>query len=139
MTGLRPDDPCGCGNGKRYGDCHQPIHEAPDGTMMTVAQKVYSTEWAGNADAYSKQGLYDHLADHLLANGDIQSVMDVGCGLGLGLRSLRDKIAPQPPTLLGIDENPSCLSVAAKALRLEGLATNIDRMQSEMLPSGFYR
>lgn len=107
--------------------------------MITVAQKVYSTEWAGNAEAYAKQGLYERLADHLLANGRISSVMDVGCGLGHGLRSLRDKIALAPFRLLGIDENPDCLSAAAAILALEGIGANIDRMQSEMLPSGFYR
>ena len=107
--------------------------------MMAVAQKVYSTEWAGNSDAYSKQELYDRLADHLLQYGKICSIIDVGCGHGHGLRSLRDKIAPHPLRLLGLDENPDCLLVAAKTLGLEGLTTNIDRMQSEILPSGFYR
>ncbi|MGP4689620.1 hypothetical protein ACSV5K_25100 [Agrobacterium pusense] len=107
--------------------------------MMTVAQKIYSEEWAGNASAYHKQGVYDRLTDHLLDNGSIQSVIDVGCGLGHGLRSLREKIASQSLRLLGLDENPDCLSMAAKTLGLERITANIDRMQSEILPSGFYR
>ncbi|WP_147367481.1 hypothetical protein [Aurantiacibacter xanthus] len=35
---LGLDDPCACGNGKRYRDCHQRIVDAPEGEMLAIAE-----------------------------------------------------------------------------------------------------
>jgi hypothetical protein len=32
------------GNGKRYGDCHQRIIDAPEGVMLAIARTVYAEE-----------------------------------------------------------------------------------------------
>lgn len=71
---LGPDDPCTCGNGKRYSDCHQRIVDAPEGEMLAIARAIYAEEWAGNASAYQAQGLYDILAEHLAQAGGERAV-----------------------------------------------------------------
>ncbi|MBS0251555.1 MAG: SEC-C domain-containing protein, partial [Proteobacteria bacterium] len=47
---LQLDDLCGCNSGKRYGECHMPIFDAPGGEMLQVARSLYVEEWSANAD-----------------------------------------------------------------------------------------
>ena len=62
---LAPDDLCGCGNGKRYSDCHMRVHAAPPDQRIAIAQAIYAEEWAGNAEHYRQQGLYADLSAEL--------------------------------------------------------------------------
>ena len=71
-----PDEPCACGNGKRYGDCHQRIVDAPDGEMLAIARTIYAEEWAGNASAYQVQGLYDMITENLAQASGVRAVLD---------------------------------------------------------------
>jgi SAM-dependent methyltransferase len=135
---LKAEDPCGCGNGRTYGECHQPIYEAPEGQVLNVAHRVYAQEWAGNADAYEGQGLYSALASELTSRGSIQRVLDVGCGLGHGLQAIRESLSGGSVELIGADENPDCLAIAAERLGAELIEANVDRMQDIVLPGGHY-
>ena len=139
MPNLHPDDPCGCNSGKRYGDCHMPIFDAPDGEMLEVARNLYVKEWSENADRYSAQGLYRSLAEDLIGRGEVRRILDVGCGLGHGLVALRDRLEGAASQLIGIDENGKCLTAAAARLEIAAVPGNIERMQDEMLPAGRYR
>lgn len=113
---LKPDDPCGCGNGKRYADCHMRIHAAPADQRVALAQAVYAEEWAGNAEHYRRQGLYADLAAELLQAGPVRRVLDIGCGRGEGLEALLDAIPQEGRLVIGVDENPACLVAAAARL-----------------------
>lgn len=134
---LDPNDPCACGNGKRYGDCHQRIVEAPKGEMLAIARTIYAEEWAGNASAYQAQGLYDLLAEHLAQASDVRTLLDIGCGRGHGLAALR-RTFPEASHLIGVDENSDCLEAAACLLAVDVPRSNIRRGRDEVLPSGRY-
>ncbi|WP_040110193.1 MULTISPECIES: class I SAM-dependent methyltransferase [Sphingopyxis] len=134
---LGPDDPCGCGNGRRYRDCHQRIVDAPEGEMLAIARTVYAEEWAGNASAYQEQGLYGMLAEHLAQAGDVRALLDVGCGRGHGLAALRSAF-PAAAHLIGVDENPECLEAAASLLAIKAPRSNIRRGRDEIVTGGRY-
>ncbi len=134
---LGPDDPCACGNGKRYSDCHQRIVDAPEGEMVAVARTIYAEEWASNASAYQAQGLYDMLSEHVAQTGGARAVLDVGCGRGHGLAALR-RTFPEASHLIGVDENSDCLEAAAGLLAVDVPRSNIWRARDEVLPSGRY-
>ncbi|MFN3473053.1 MAG: class I SAM-dependent methyltransferase [Blastomonas sp.] len=134
---LGLDDPCACGNGKRYRDCHQRIVDAPEGEMLAIARTIYAEEWAGNASAYQAQGLYEMLAEHLARAGGVRAVLDIGCGRGHGLAALR-RAFPGASHFIGVDENPDCLEAAASLLAGDVPRSNIWRVRDEVLPSGHY-
>jgi SAM-dependent methyltransferase len=133
-----PNEPCPCGTGVRYADCHKPIHDAPKGKAIAVGQERYAHDWATNAEAYRSQGLYSALAKELVALGDVHRVLDVGCGLGHGIEALQTEIASQDRTLVGIDENPECLVAAAKRLGLSVDASMLRRLVNKRQLSGAY-
>ncbi|ESY90686.1 SEC-C metal-binding domain-containing protein [Mesorhizobium sp. LNHC209A00] len=134
----KPDDPCTCKSGKRYADCHGPIVEAPKGKAIFVGQKMYAKTWAVNAQHYDAQGLYGKLAAELAAACDFRRVLDIGCGLGQGLKALAEAI-PQPDRLIvGIDENPDCLKAASDLLAIPAAGAALGRIKPERQLSGYY-
>jgi predicted O-methyltransferase YrrM len=132
-----PDDPCPCGVGKRYADCHKPIADAPKGKAIAVGQKQYANEWAINAEAYQSQGVYSTLARELAASGDVRRILDVGCGLGHGIQALSEAL-PKDRVIIGIDENPECLRVAAEHLGLPVDAPILQRLVNKRQLSGAF-
>jgi len=134
---LGPDDPCACGNGKRYGDCHQRIVDAPEGEVLAIARTIYAEEWAGNASAYQAQGLYDMLTKHLAQAADVRAALDVGCGRGHGLAALRRTFS-EASHLIGVDENSDCLEAAVGLLAVDVPRSNIWRARDRVLTSGRY-
>lgn len=136
---LRAEDTCGCNSGLRYGDCHMPVHEAPEGQALEVAHRIYVREWARNADAYGQQGLYAALAAELAACGNIRHVLDLGCGLGHGLEAMRLALREDGLALVGVDENPACLAAASERLGIPAPDGNINRLVDRVLPDGRYR
>lgn len=138
-TDLKPEDPCRCNSGRPYGSCHQPIVEAPKGRMIEFAREIYASEWAANAEAYDQQGIYDNLAAELAARGQICRLLDVGCGLGHGLKAMRAALEAPLLQLIGLDENPSCLISAAKRLGVDIRPDNTNRLVDVVLPNGLYR
>ncbi|MER9526646.1 SEC-C metal-binding domain-containing protein [Mesorhizobium sp. M0292] len=134
---ISPNDPCRCGSGRIYAECHGPIFSAAAGKMISVAQQRYVEEWSGNARAYEAQGLYNALAEQLAQRVTGGRVLDVGCGLGHGLSAMRDRLGLD--MLVGIDENPECLALAAAKLGGDPLDSALRRMHSSELPNGQYR
>jgi SAM-dependent methyltransferase len=134
----QPDSPCPCGNGKRYGDCHQPIVEAAAGTMLDVAHREYAAAWSENADAYAQQDVYDLAAEQLFARTGLRRIFDIGCGLGHGLLALKKHLPVLGGSIIAIDENPLCLVTAADRLGIASSDPNLDRMTDAVLPDGQY-
>jgi protein-L-isoaspartate O-methyltransferase len=132
-----PDGPCECGSGIRYADCHQGIVDAPKGKKNGVGQRLYAQNWASNAQSYQSQGLYSALAKELVAAGGVCRVLDIGCGLGHGLQALMAEI-PTDRLIIGIDENPECLSEAANRLGLPRNDVSLNRLTNKELLSGAY-
>lgn len=133
------DRPCPhCTSGIPYRHCHEPIIAAGAGRKIAVGQALYARDWATNADAYGRQGLYGVLAHDLTADGDVQRVLDIGCGLGHGLAAIAEVLPRQNRLIVGIDENPDCLQGAAKRLGLAPAHPALRRLSSRRLPSGAY-
>ncbi|WP_457662530.1 SEC-C metal-binding domain-containing protein [Sinorhizobium medicae] len=84
-----PNDPCPCNSGLLYGECHQPVVEASDEDLLAVGHREYARRWEGNTTFYEEQGLYQSLAEHLAGAGQIERIVDVGCGRGQGIAALR--------------------------------------------------
>jgi hypothetical protein len=118
-TVPRPDDPCPCSSGLRYGDCHQKVNAAPPSQALNVGRREYADRWKANAAAYEAQGVYSELADHLASFGNLSRVIDIGCGRGEGLVALREKTVGSGSLLIGLDENPDCLKAAAERLGVD--------------------
>jgi len=136
---LAPNDLCGCGNGKRYADCHMRVHAAAPDQRIAVAQAMYAEEWASNAEHYRQQGIYADLAAELVSAGRVRRVLDIGCGQGEGIYALRELIPPKGRLIIGVDENPECLAAAAARLGINVDDAHLRRTTFEILPSGAYR
>lgn len=119
LKAPRPDDPCPCSSGLRYGDCHQEVHEAAPDLVLDVGRRRYAERWQGNATAYEAQGVYRRLAEHLRSFGNVSRVIDVGCGRGEGLIALQETMVGNDLVLIGLDENPDCLRAAAERLKID--------------------
>ena len=135
---TNPDDPCGCKSGKRFGDCHGLIFAAPKGKAIGVAQQMYAKSWSVNSEHYEAQGLYAELASELVGLGTIRSVLDVGCGLGQGLKALSKAIVQPGRLIVGIDENADCLQVASEKLAIPATGAALSRIRSKIQLSGYY-
>jgi len=124
---YKRNDPCPCQSGKPYKFCHQPIFDAAYDEMLPVAQREYELDWRGNSSHYRDQGLYESLAGELVAAGSVAKVLDIGSGRGEGIEALRG-VLPQDHLIVGIDENPKCLEVAAVILGLSADAVSDNRI-----------
>lgn|GEM_PF-989862 len=129
---LKPDDMCTCGSRRLYRECHAPIFNAPRGKAIGIAQEIYAREWSVNADHYASQGLYSALAAELIAAGRVERVLDIGCGLGQGLEALASAISKKDRLIVGVDENPDCLSGSASRLGLPADAVASPRVRSKL-------
>lgn len=136
---YKSDAPCGCNSGRRYSECHGPIFEAPPIKAIPLAQAIYAREWGLNAERYQEQGIYTALAKELAAAGDTYRLLDVGCGLGQGLEALAAVLpASEGRLIVGVDENPACLAIAAERLRIPPGAAALQRIKLEKQLSGFF-
>lgn len=134
-----PDLPCPyCSSGIAYRQCHEPIIAAGAGRKIAVGQSLYARDWATNADAYGRQGLYDALARDLAAGGGVTRVLDIGCGLGHGLAALAEVLPVDGRLIVGTDENPDCLIGAAERLGLDPAHPALRRLAARRLPSDAY-
>lgn len=103
---LAPDGLCGCGNGKRYADCHMRVHVALPDQRIAIARAIYEEEWAGNSEHFLQQGLYADLAVELVSAGRVRRVLDIGCGRGERIEALLAVIPPTGRPVIGAYENP---------------------------------
>ena len=128
---LQPDDQCSCGSGRKYADCHKDINEAAPKDVLDVAYRQYVRQWGSNSGSYETQGVYTFLAQHLAMHKTPNQILDIGCGRGEGLTALRSKFSQPAFKLIGIDENPECLAVAAQLLGVAAPARRLQRVESE--------
>ncbi|MEH6741549.1 MAG: class I SAM-dependent methyltransferase [Sulfitobacter sp.] len=136
--GFELDEPCRCGSGDLYKDCHAPIFAAPPNKQLQVAQTRYANGWSQNADRYKAQGLYSKLALDLVSVGNIEKVFDIGCGLGHGLEALQGALSAQESLIIGVDENPDCIAGAVERLDLELNPAAHQRLKSKRQLSGHF-
>ncbi|WP_312144668.1 hypothetical protein [Brevundimonas sp.] len=136
---LNFDAPCPyCTSGIAYRHCHEPIIAAGVGRKIAVGQSLYARDWATNAEAYGRQGLYGALARDLAAGGGVIRVLDIGCGLGHGMAALADVLPAKERLIVGTDENPNCLVGAAERLGLDPAHPALRRLSIRRLPSDAY-
>ncbi|CAN5385276.1 hypothetical protein BH10PSE5_BH10PSE5_11580 [soil metagenome] len=133
MPAPNRDDPCGCNSGRLFRDCHGPIFGPPPLKGVVIGQAMYAKDWAANAAHYQAQDLYQTLAAELAAATDVRRVLDVGCGLGHGLQAVADAVGGPGRLIIGVDENPNCLAVAAERLQLPPDAVASPRLKLEKL------
>ena len=131
---AKRNDPCPCGSGVHYKFCHQPIVEAPPHKVLEVGREQYARAWASNAAHYQSQGCYTYLASEVLRHQPAR-VLDIGCGLGHGLKALTIGMSPGGRFLMGLDENPRCLASACDLLKSAGIdVATIERIESIHVP-----
>lgn len=118
MAKTAPDDPCPCGSGFSYADCHLAINEAPPDQVLNVALKQYADRWSVNAKFYDSQGIYATLAKHLSYHITPSRILDIGCGRGQGLKALIDQFGLENLEIVAVDENPECLAATANLLSI---------------------
>jgi SAM-dependent methyltransferase len=112
------DEPCKCGSGHLYRDCHGPIFTAPQKKQVSVGQDLYASSWGENAATYEAQGIYAKLASELGSQPGIVKVLDMGSGLGQGLAALAAELPEEGRLIAGVDENPYCVAAAVDRLGL---------------------
>ena len=82
-----------------------------------LAEKAASHAYRGHADRYDQRTrTFQHWREQLVARlpvGSGDTVLDVGCGTGLCMPGLQDKIGPGG-RIIGIDASPDMLALAAK-------------------------
>ncbi len=134
----KPDDPCSCGSGRRFADCHGPIFDAPPAKAIPIAQEIYASDWGVNAAQYQAEGLYTSLAGELAACRIVRRVLDIGCGLGQGLEALATVVPESERLIIGVDENPACLERAAERLQVPPTGIASSRIKLEKQLSGYF-
>jgi ubiquinone/menaquinone biosynthesis C-methylase UbiE len=88
-----------------------------------LAEKAASHAYRGHADRYDQRTrTFQHWREQLVARlpvGSGDTVLDVGCGTGLCMPGLQDKIGPGG-RIIGIDASPDMLALAAKRVTESG-------------------
>ena len=107
--------------------------------QLSEAQARYAKGWSVNADNYRAQGLYDDLAEELIGCGNIQKILDIGCGCGHGLEALRKVLPGDASLIIGVDENSECVARAVKRLGLGMVPATHQRLKSKRQLSGRFK
>lgn len=135
---MRPgrNEPCHCGSGRKYKNCHLKIDDAPLERRYEVAQQIYAQNWPSTAKTHYQARHYHWMAERLKPF-EPQRILDIGCGSGHGLLALFEVLG-QDAQILSLDENGACLNVAANTLAEAGVGTQIvKRLKSALTPEGF--
>jgi len=125
------NDPCWCGSGLKYKNCHYEVDTAPPEKHVQVAREVYDRNWQKNAAHFASQGCYEWMASVLKPFAP-KRILDIGCGEGSGLLALLSTLGSDNLTIISLEENSECTHTAEKHLRSKGYeASIIHRMHAE--------
>lgn len=136
-TYTGPNDPCWCGQGRKYKHCHRAVDEAPPERRYGESQRTYAANWRVTADLQHARGDYAWMAEQISGRG-VGRLVDVGCGTGQGLLALLDVLGPGL-RVVAADENAACLGHARTALREAGVdvAAVVERVRVAPAPGGY--
>ena len=128
---LGRNDPCSCGSGLKYKNCHYDVDTAPPEKHVQAARAVYNRNWQKNAAHFTSKGCYEWMAS-LLKPYAPKRILDIGCGEGSGLLALLSTFDDDNPTIISLEENSECVRTTAKRMRSKGYdVTVIQRMHAD--------
>ena len=122
---LGRNEPCWCGSGRKYKQCHRLYDEAPPERKYRAAQDVYAKLWDASSLHHLESGIYHWLAEQLRPLAP-KRILDIGCGTGQSLVALHE-VLTEGVELVAIDENLACLDRAATVLRRHGADCRVKR------------
>lgn len=108
------NEPCWCGSGRKYKQCHRLYDEAPAERKYQTAQEIYAKLWDATSQHHFESGVYHWLAEQLRPLGP-NRILDVGCGTGQSLVAIHEVFA-HAVDVVAIDENSACLERAETVL-----------------------
>lgn len=135
----KPDmnEPCYCGLNRPYGLCHAWIDDAPPALKYAASQMVYSRNWATSSEQHFSKGYYHWMAEQLKPYTPSR-FLDIGCGSGHGLLAIEQSFG-SGSAIVALDENASCLDIAAETLSKGGVqARVIRRLTTNLVKDAFY-
>ncbi len=129
------NDPCPCGSGKKYKNCHWEILSKHGLHRLSAYQTKYIKEWDVTSTAYEAQSAYDWMADQLAVQCTPLRVLDIGCGSGQGIDSLLKRFGKEL-FVLGLEQNEQCIK---RAVSPEGCEWNsVFRADPELVSENGY-
>jgi SAM-dependent methyltransferase len=120
----KPNEPCLCGSGVRFKFCHQPVLTAPHNKVLPTGHEQYVRAWSTNSGHFEAKGYYADLAKEVCEH-EPRRLLDIGCGLGQGLKAIATAMPPGERFIIALDENPLCLEASAIALAAAAIETRI--------------
>ena len=108
------NEPCWCGSGRKYKQCHRLFDEAPVERKYNVAQEIYAKLWNASSQQHFESGVYRWLAEQLRALEPAR-ILDIGCGTGHSLVAIHEVLG-KAVQVVAIDENLACLRRAKGVL-----------------------
>jgi len=120
---IKPNDKCHCNSGRKYKFCHRSIDLAKGPAKYRAAQEVYAKNWNTTANWYQNKGYYSWITEQLKLPKK-PKILDIGCGCGQGLAEIVQCYG-KDATIIAIDENPFCLSIARKSLLRIGMESTV--------------
>ena len=119
------NEPCWCGSGRKYKQCHRLYDEALPARKYQAAQEVYAKLWDATSRHHFESGVYHWLAEQLRPLAP-KRILDIGCGTGQSLVAIHEVLA-EGVKVVAIDENLACLERAATVRARHGVDCRVER------------
>jgi len=130
------NEPCHCGSGSKYKNCHLALDEASPIDRLRVEQDSYLRKWRVNATSFEQQGCYAWMAEQATKHKP-KLLLDIGCGEGRGIKAILGTSNAHELRVVAIDENMACLKAARDLLVASGVQVSlIDRTETSIREDG---